>query len=411
MELSDKQLYSLKESNARQNIWCGSVRSGKTFSSILKFIALCKSLPKGDALIVGVSRDTIQRNVLQLLCEFTGMPMPTSKAAVINLMGRRIHLIGAPDESAVRRIKGSTVVLAYLDEITDLPEPFYKMILSRLSITGATLLGTTNPEGPHHWFKKNFLDNKELNLQMFTFGLSDNPSLSDEYKAELAKEYTGVWYDRYILGLWSRAEGLVFDGFDHELNVIDDLKRPEGYKIAGIDYGTTNPTSCHIIDIKPNMWPQIYIEKEYYWNPQKEGFTKTDSELADDIVEFFSYRKIDAVYVDPAAASLKLELSRRGIDVVNANNDVLGRIKVCNKFLKQLNIMIHSSCENLIEQIQSYAWDQKMVDKGIDFPLRRDDHACDSAFYAVFSHFSSGELVEAYTPEMLENLYREAMSE
>jgi PBSX family phage terminase large subunit len=374
--LSDKQVLSLKESESRQNIWCGAVRSGKTFSSILKFIALCKSLPPGDALIAGVSRDTIQRNVIYQLCELTSIPIPTSKAPMMHLFGRRVHLVGAPDESAVRRIKGSTLALAYIDEITDVPEPFYKMILSRLSVTGAKLLGTTNPEGPKHWFKKNFLDNEELNLRLFSFGLNDNPSLSDDYKMELKKEYTGVWHDRYILGHWTRAEGLVFDGFDPENNVVEFLDRPQGYKIVGIDYGTTNPTACYLIDIKPNRWPQIYVEDEMYFDPAVKGYTMTDGEQADMIQEFLANKTIECMYVDPAAASLKLELTRKDFAVINAENDVLHGIKITNKFLKQLNVVINEKCVNLIEQLQSYVWDQKMVDKGRDEPLKKDDHAC-----------------------------------
>ena len=378
---------------------------------MLRFVSLCKSLPPGDALIAGVSRETIQRNILGTLCEMCAIPTPTSKSASFTMFGRTIHLVGAPDESAVRRIKGSTLVLAYLDELSDLPEPFYKMILSRLSVTGAQMIATTNPESPTHWLKKKVIDNPDINMQVFSFGLDDNPVLSEDYKNSLKKEYSGVWYDRYILGQWSRAEGIIYDGFDPELNVTDHLNRPNGIRIAAIDYGTTNPTCCLVGNIKPNQWPQIYIEDEWYFNPEEKGYKMIDSEQADAIEEFLKLYNVEALYIDPAAASLKLELQRRDLPVVNANNDVLLGIKICNKFLKQLNIMVDKKCVNLITQLQSYAWDSKMSDKGFDVPIKRDDHSVDCFKYMILSKFPTGELEEFYTPERLEKLYNETMME
>lgn len=409
--LSPKQIESIQQSTKRQSLWCGAVRSGKTFSSILRFISLCQTLPKGDGLIVGVSRDTIQRNILPTLCNLCNLPLPTSKSNTMMIMGRRIHLLGAPDESAVRRIKGATLVIAYLDELTDLPEPFYKMILSRLSVTGARLLATTNPESPTHWLKEKVIDNPEIDLTVFYFGLGDNPSLSEEYKQALEKEYSGVWYDRYILGKWTRAEGIVYDGFDPAVNVVDEIKRPRGIKVAGCDYGTTNPTCVLIGDIKVNEWPQIYIEKEYYFNPEERGFKKTDGELSDDIVEFLQGESIESFYIDPAAASLKLELQRRDVPVVNADNDVLKGIKHCNKFLSQINIVINRGCKNLIKQLQSYSWDSKKTARGLDEPIKENDHSVDCMRYLCQSHFPNGDLQDYYDADRLESLYNEAMRE
>jgi len=409
--LSPKQIESIQNSTGRQSLWCGSVRSGKTFSSILRFISLCQTLPKGDALICGVSRDTVQRNILPSLCELCNIPLPTSKSNTMMLLGRRVHLLGAPDESAVRRIKGATLALAYLDELTDIPEPFYKMILSRLSVDDAKLIATTNPESPTHWLKEKVIDNPDINLTVFYFGLEDNPSLSQSYKDELTKEYSGVWYDRYILGQWTRAEGVVFDGFDPAINVVDEIKRTRGIKIAGCDYGTTNPTCVLVADIKVNEWPQIYIEKEFYFDPAVKGFTMTDGEQADAIFDFLKGENIEALYVDPAAASLKLELQRKDLPVINAKNDVLTGIKHCNKFLSQLNIVINRGCKNLIKQLQSYSWDPKMTDKGIDAPIKKEDHAADAFKYLCFSHFPNGELEDFYDAEKLESLYKEAMRE
>ena len=193
LNLSAKQKQAYKESTSRLNIWCGAVRSGKTFSSILKFIDLLVCGPPGDTLVIGVTRDSIQRNVLTELCNLIGAKIPASKSNEMMFLGRKIYFVGANDERAVRRIQGSTLAIAYVDECAEVPEPFWNMLLSRLSIPGAQLLATCNPSFPNHWLKKKYLDHiEDLNLSSWSFTLEDNPSLTEEYKRDLKKEYTGM---------------------------------------------------------------------------------------------------------------------------------------------------------------------------------------------------------------------------
>ena len=201
MPLSQKLILSFNEANKRFNIWVGAVRSGKTFASILKLIDIIKNGPEGNGMIIGVNRDTIQRNVLLELYKFLGFSPPSTKTTETKLYGRNIYFVGAHDEGAVRRIQGSTLAFAYVDEATCIPSPFWRMLLSRLSIKGSQLLATCNPEGPSHWLKKEFIDRKnELDLAHWNFILDDNPSLDPIYKENLKKEYTGFWYKRYIEG-------------------------------------------------------------------------------------------------------------------------------------------------------------------------------------------------------------------
>ena len=186
--LSDKQIKSFAEATKRYNFWVGAVRSGKTFASLLKFIDLLKNGPKGDVMIVGVSRESIQRNVLGQLYEFLRFPMPSSKTNETLLYGRRVYFVGAHDEGTVRKIQGATLALAYIDELTSIPEPFLKMLETRLSVKGAQLLATMNPEGPSHFIKKDYIDRQhELNLNVWHFVMDDNPALDDEYKTEIKK--------------------------------------------------------------------------------------------------------------------------------------------------------------------------------------------------------------------------------
>ena len=158
MPLSEKQIFSFNDSDARINIWVGAVRSGKSFTCDLKFIDLLKNGPPGDCMIVGVNRDSIQRNVIRPIYRLLGFPDPGSKTTEAKLYGRNVYFVGAHDEGAVRRIQGATLAFAYVDEITCIPSPFWRMLLSRLSVPGAQLIGTCNPEAPAHWLKKEYLD-------------------------------------------------------------------------------------------------------------------------------------------------------------------------------------------------------------------------------------------------------------
>lgn len=391
MSLSEKQVKSFQEATRRFNIWVGSVRAGKTFASIIKLIDFLKNGPAGAGMIIGVNRDTIQRNVLLELYKFLGFSPPGTKTTETKLYGRNIYFVGAHDEGAVRRILGSTLAFAYVDEAACIPYPVWKILLSRLSIKGAQLFATCNPEGPAHWLKKEFIDRAEdLDLTYWNFTLDDNPSLDPLYKENLKKEYQGMWYKRYILGEWAVAHGLIYDGYDH-FNVYEHQTVNPVYKVVGIDYGTTNATAAVLCSVSPHMWPQISVEKEYYFDSSKHGRSKTDAELAADIKDFLSFEDVRAIYVDPAAASFKLELRRNNLPVLDANNDVLLGIKIVSKFISQKNLVIHKSCRNLMEHIQSYAWDPKAADRGEDRPLKVQDHICDALRYAVCSAFPKGE--------------------
>lgn len=408
MPLSDKQIKSFNEADARFNIWVGAVRSGKTFSSILKLIDIIKNGPPGSGMIIGVNRDTIQRNVLLELYKFLGFSPPSTKTTETKLYGRNIYFVGAHDEGAVRRIQGSTLAFAYVDECACIPQPFFNMLLSRLSVKDAQLLATTNPEHPRHWLKKNFIDREhELDMKSWHFTLEDNPSLDPKYVESLKKEYTGAWYQRLILGEWVAASGLIYDRFD-ELNLYEEKKSNPLYYIMGIDYGTSDATAAVICAITPNQWPQICVEKEYYYDSKKEGKQKTDDELADDLVEFMGYRNIRSIYVDPSAASLKVELRNRNLPVLDAKNDVLPGIRTVAKFIAGKSLVVHKSCTNLIETLQSYLWDPKASDRGIDKPLHAVSHHPDSLRYAIYSAFPQGEFSNPQENMTIDEIRRQA---
>lgn len=392
MQTSSKQNKSFCEAIHRFNIWVGAVRSGKTFSSIERFICDLKDGPPGDAMIIGVNRSSIQRNIIHHLYDRLSFPRPTEKAQMAILYGRRVWFVGAPDVSAVSTIQGSTLALAYVDEATNLPEPFWKMLESRLSVPGAKILATCNPEGPAHWLKKDYLDNSELDLVSWNFCLEDNPTLDEAFKQQLKASYTGMWYRRYILGEWALAHGAIYDCYDAD-NEYENSKNNPSYYIMGIDYGTTNATAAVLLAVTPKLWPQIRVESEYYYDSAKKGRSKTDAELVADLKDFIGCKNLASIYVDPAAASLKIAMRQADLPVLDANNDVLLGIKICSKFISGKNLVIHKSCTTLREHIQSYAWDPKAADRGEDKPIKKNDHILDALRYACASAFPRGEFL------------------
>lgn len=395
MVTSAKQNKSFCEATHRFNIWVGAVRSGKTYSSIERFIEDLKNGPRnedgtGDAMIIGVNRSSIQRNIIRHLYQRLGFPCPTEKSQMARLYGRDVWFVGAPDVSAVSTIQGSTLALAYVDEATNIPEPFWKMLESRLSIPKAKIIATTNPEGPAHWLKKQYIDNPNIDIKTWSFNLEDNPVLDEAFKKDLKASYQGLWYNRYILGEWALSHGAIFDNYDHYNEYENPFPAPS-YYIVGIDYGTTNATAAVLCAVTPNKWPQIRVEAEYYYDSAKKGRSKTDQELVRDIKEFIGYKNISAIYVDPAAASFKIALRQADLPVLDANNDVLLGIKICSKFIGGKNLVIHKGCTILREQLQSYAWDSKAADRGEDKPIKKNDHLVDAIRYACCSAFPRGE--------------------
>lgn len=406
--LSPKQLDSFQNSDSRINIWEGAVRSGKTFASILRFICALKDGPPGNAMIIGVSRESIQRNIILELCTFLGIPFPTPKATQMNIFNRIVFLVGANDERAQRKIKGSTLTFAYVDEVTEIPRSFFQMLLSRLSQQGAQLFGTTNPDSPFHWLKTDFLEKDTLDLRRFRFELKDNPHLTQDYINNLKSEYTGLWYKRFIEGQWVLAEGTVYDFFDEDEHVINVPPGPAQYYIVGIDYGTQNPTVFTMVGYNNRFFPNMWIEKEYYYDSRKAQRQKTDTEYAEDLLAFINHYNVSVVYVDPSASSFKVEMAKQGINSVsNAQNDVLNGIRLLSKILNNGTLKICSNCKKTIEEFETYRWDEKACIKGEDRPLKENDHAMDSLRYAVYSHFGKG-IEEEYTEKEINKMWESA---
>lgn len=387
--LSPKQLMSYRESTARINVWDGAVRSGKTVSSILRFLKHVRFGPPGEMAVCGRTHLTIKRNILYTIQNVIGLPVTmTAQHSEMNIFNRRIHVIGANDERAEGKIRGATFAGAYVDEATLLPEGFFKMLLSRLSVPKAQLFATTNPDSPYHWLKRDFLDKEDLDLKHFHFMLEDNSTLSKEYIDALKHEYSGLWYKRYIEGEWCVAEGAVYDFFDEKIHVIDVPESAANYYIVGVDYGTHNCTAFVMVGYNPLATPNTWVEKEYYWDSVKRLRQKTDSEYADDLQNFIKGYPVKMIYVDPSALSFKVECQRRDIGPMkDAENEVLDGIRFVAKMFLNGTLKVCRSCKNLIQEIQTYSWDERSRELGIDKPKKESDHCADALRYSLFSHF------------------------
>lgn len=379
---------------ARLNIYDGSVRSGKTTVSIVKFIHLVRHAPAGLLGLFGKTERTAKQNVIDPLISFVGSRNAryTAGNGILHLLGRKIIVIGANDEKAEGKIRGVTLAGAYGDEVTLWPESFFAMLLSRLSVPGAAFIGTTNPDTPAHWLNKRYFKRAaDLNLQRYRFGLDDNPYLDPAYVAAIKKEYVGLWYRRFILGEWCVAEGSIYSMLDPDRHLIQALppdleKQPPLFTSwAGGDYGTTNPTTFLVGTAYQH---RIIVHHEYRHDSALSGHAKTDKEYADD---YFAWKAghgypLTRSYIDPAAASFILQLWRDGEKgiVANGDNAVADGLREVATLLGEDLLVFHEpTTEALFEEMVGYAWDPTASERGQDQPLKINDHGPDALRYLV----------------------------
>jgi len=379
-----KQRYSILHSNKRLNIWQGAKRSSKTVCSIIRWIEYIITCQPGNLLMVGKTQKSLEKNVLDVIAGLVGPKNFIYKRITgeVIIYGRKIDVVGANDEKSKDKIQGRTLSGCYGDEIPLWPESFFNMMLSGLSVKGAKFFGTANPESSRHWLKVKFLDReKELNLISFHFTLDDNPSIDPEYVADLKREYVGLWYDRYIKGLWCSATGAVYSEFDSNVTVVNELPEKFDKIYVAVDYGVANPTCFLLFGRHKN---KFYVAKEYYYDSRVEGKQKTDKQYADDLVKFIDGKFPQKILVDPSAASFINEIkSLKKYRIGFADNDVLNGIRLTAKSFANEELFIYKNCTKLIEEIQGYEWDPKAQEMGIDKPLKVSDHAVDCIRYGV----------------------------
>lgn len=395
--LSPKQVQSIGWATERVNLWTGSIRSGKTISSLVAWLAYVADAPRGGELVViGRTRDSIARNVFgplqdpTLFGSLAGLVKYTAGAPTAVILGRKVWVMGSSDVSSEKILRGLTVAGAYVDEATLVAETFWTQLLGRMSVLGARLFGTTNPDGPAHWLKRQVVDRAgALGYRVFRFRLDDNAWLmanNPAYVAQIKREYVGLWYRRFILGEWVQAEGAVYDMWDPARHVVPAASIPPIERVLdlGVDHGTTNPTRGLLIGLAER---KLWVLDE--WAPP---VGQTDGQQSTLLRAWLAGRDpVDRrtpewVYVDPAAASFKMQLFHDGMtNVANAHNDVLAGIRTVASLLATDRLQVSDACPHLIDQLPGYSWDPKATAKGEDKPIKVADHEADALRYGVHS--------------------------
>ncbi|MBZ4662779.1 MAG: phage terminase, large subunit, family [Caloramator sp.] len=388
---SQKQKEFIKNANKKLNIAVGSIRTGKTVVAAIAFILhVLKFKESQNFVIVGKTRDTAKRNVVDVVQKYFGESSINYTVArdEIKLFGHKIYVLGANDEKAETRFRGMTLAGGMLDEVTTYPRSVFEQILARTSIEGAKIYATTNPDSPYHWLYTDYIQKAdEKGYYVMKFYLDDNPFLPKEYIEFIKNTYTGLFYKRFILGEWVAADGIIYDMFYEKLHVVKEIPNIFDKYIVGIDFGMGNPTVFLLIGVRNNI---KYVIKEYYHEGREEG-KKTIEKYSRDLKQFLGDVKPHKIYIDPSAQALIYQLKCDGFfNVKEANNDVLDGIATVGNMLGQNQLFIYSSCKNLIREFYSYAWDKKAQERGEDKPLKVADHALDALRYALHSEYPFG---------------------
>ncbi len=308
----------------------GAVRSGKTLAMGLGFFLWAMASFSGKKFgICGKTIASLRRNVLSEVLprlEELGAQWKehrTENRLTIRFLGRenQFYIFGGLDERSADFIQGITFAGVLMDEVALMPRSFVEQACARCSLAGSRLWFNCNPAGPNHWFYQTWiLGAEERNCLRLHFTMEDNPSLTEAIRQRYRRLYTGVFYQRFILGQWVQAEGRVYDFFTQDMAQPVPAGPFDTWYIS-CDYGTVNPTSMGLWGRRAGVW---YRVKEFYFSSRAQQRQMTDEEYADALKALAGDREIRAVIVDPSAASFLEVLRRRGWRVKKAVNDVLG---------------------------------------------------------------------------------------
>jgi len=374
----------------------GSIRSGKTMSMSLSFVLWAMSnFNECNFAICGKTVGSCRRNVitplLSMIRQRYRIKDKRSDNVIIIESGNiknSFYIFGGKDESSQDLIQGITLAGVLLDEVALMPQSFVNQATGRCSVEGARFWFNCNPDTPYHWFYQNWIKKAdEKNALHLHFTMDDNLTLSEETKKRYQSMYSGTFYERYILGLWVAAEGLIYPMFSKALHVVKAEPRHCSKYYVSIDYGTLNPFSAGLWGKSGNIWYRI---KEYYYDGRKQGYQKTDEEYYTELEQLTKGLNVTGVIVDPSAASFITVIRRKGrYNVIPADNNVLDGIRYTADCLKNNKIKFNECCENTFAEFVSYVWDTKYAQKtGEDKPVKEHDHAMDDIRYFCYTVLS-----------------------
>ena len=383
MKFSPKQNEFIRHATHRYNLKVGAVRSGKSYIDIAYTVpARLRAVKDKDGLnfIIGVSKETIERNVLQPMREiYTDTIVGTINSRNIAMVcGVPVYCIGAEKISQLAKIQGASIKYCYGDEIAKWNPEIFTMLQSRLDKPYSKFDGACNPEYPSHWLKQ-FVDRADIDAYVQKYTIFDNPFLSKEFVDNLCKEYSGtVYYKRYILGEWALAEGLIYPMYERAIEEAPNIATSKYY--MSIDYGTRNAFAALVWELRGQVW---YATRGFYYSGRDTGVSKTDGEYMIDIDNLTEglpgpIRTI----VDPSAASFIALLRKHDTryKVFPADNAVMDGIRETALAIQRDMIKIDPSIKEWKSEAGGYVWDETAGD---DKPIKVNDHYMDSTRYFV----------------------------
>ncbi|WP_321835413.1 PBSX family phage terminase large subunit [Clostridium butyricum] len=365
----------------------GAIRSGKTIACICSFIRWSLKRFKGENFILaGKTIGSLKKNLigpLQQILSAWGLKYEYNRSENYILIGdNTYYMYDANNEKSQDRLQGLTAAGALADEVALFPKNFVDQMIGRCSVDGAKIFMNCNPAGPYHFIKTEFIDKfKEKEILYLHFTMDDNLSLAEKVKERFRRMFSGVFYKRYILGLWVQAEGLVYDMFEEIKHKVKTVLRAYKEFYVSCDYGTQNATVFLLWGKFGEKW---YLVDEYYYSGRDNGKQKTDEEYYLDLDKFINGKRIKAIIIDPSAASFIACIKKHGkYKIRKAKNDVLEGIRNVGTCLCDQLILFNDKCLNTFKEFFSYVWDEKAIERGEDKPVKVMDHAMDSIRYFV----------------------------
>jgi len=374
-----------------QGIICdGAIRSGKTIAMGISFFmwAMCCFNGQNFA-ICGKTIGSFRRNVwfwLKLALRSRGYKTDEIRNENLIIVTYKevinyFYIFGGKDERSQDLIQGITLAGLLCDEVALMPESFVTQATGRCSVEGSKFWFNCNPESPFHFFKLEWIDKCiEKELLHLHFNMDDNLSLSEEIKIRYRKMYAGLFYKRFILGLWILAEGIIYDMFN-ESHIVKTEERSYNEYYASCDYGTYNACAFGLYGKLNNIWYKI---REYYYDGRTTGRQKTDTEYCNDLIDFVGNISVRGIIVDPSAASFIAEIkSRNRFTVLKAKNDVLEGIRNYSNALMENKILFNDCNINSFREFSAYIWDENAAKRGEDKPVKTNDHTKDEERYFI----------------------------
>lgn len=360
----------------------GAVRSGKTFCMSLSFVLWAFYRFDGFSFaICGKTIRNVRRNIIVPLIPmlnelgFTVQQKISENLLLVSFGGRqnRFYIYGGKDEGSSALIQGMTLAGIMFDEAALMPRSFVEQAIARCSVENSKLWFNCNPDNPYHWFYLEWIKKlRERNALYLHFTMRDNPGLSNKTILRYEKMFSGAFYQRFILGRWVKAEGLVYPFMTGDMFVDVPSGKAQEYAVS-LDYGTVNPTSAGLWERHNDVW---YRVDEYYFDSRRENERRTDEEHLTAIKELIGDRAISFVVADPSAASMITLMKKEGLNVIKADNDVMNGIRTLSVALKRGKIKVCRCCLDAVREFSLYSFKN---DK--DEVLKENDHAMDDMRY------------------------------